>query len=376
MAVKNIKTKSSNKAKATINNKTKTIKKKKSSRKLGKKKEVNTRLLYMVTFFTGVLLIISTYAWFSQTLNVKVKFFDMKVSTDNGLFISLNGIDFSDSVEISLDNVITNLKSTYPNHTNQWATGGLWPVSTNGIKDSNSDKFSVYQGEVSYFKYKKTNRRFLDTKLINEDVSSAVNAYIAFDLFLKNVSGSPKSDNLYLKDTSVDFDDNTPDDIKSSMSGIMDSMRFGFLKIGSVSTKSDVYTIQNQKCNSNCQAVIYEPNSTLHSSESIDKAKDYGVTLADGVATPTYAVTNEGDFLEHMSGQEGPGVPLDTAHFALQNTITNFDNPIFKIPDGIMKLRVYVWIEGQDIDSLETSDSKGAAIYISMNFIKDLAGYQ
>ena len=37
-------------------------------------------------------------------------------------------------------------------------------------------------------------------------------------------------------------------------------------------------------------------------------------------------------------------------------------------------MRVYVWIEGQDIDSLET-DSEGAEVSISINFIKDTYGY-
>ena len=67
-------------------------------------------------------------------------------------------------------------------------------------------------------------------------------------------------------------------------------------------------------------------------------------------------------------------MPLDTEHFALQSSITSFTNPIFEIPNGVTKMRVYVWIEGQDVDSLETS-SKGAAISIALNLIKDLAGY-
>ena len=74
------------------------------------------------------------------------------------------------------------------------------------------------------------------------------------------------------------------------------------------------------------------------------------------------------------NGQAGSGIPLDTEHFALQQTITNFDNPLFSLPNGVTKFRVYVWLEGQDLDSLETV-SKGATIRITINFYKDLAGY-
>ena len=37
-------------------------------------------------------------------------------------------------------------------------------------------------------------------------------------------------------------------------------------------------------------------------------------------------------------------------------------------------MRVYVWLEGQDIDSLET-DSQGAEVAISISFVKDTQGY-
>ncbi len=92
------------------------------------------------------MLIVAAYAWLSASLNVRVKFFDLVVSSDSGLFISLDGIEYSDTVEISVDSLINDLKSTYPNNTNQWSTGGLWPVSSNGIKTPNSDKFSMYVG--------------------------------------------------------------------------------------------------------------------------------------------------------------------------------------------------------------------------------------
>ena len=64
-----------------------------------------TKLLLFVVFVSSVVLTFATYAWFSASLNVKIKFVDVKVSTDTGLFISLDGIHFSDSVEISLDSV-------------------------------------------------------------------------------------------------------------------------------------------------------------------------------------------------------------------------------------------------------------------------------
>lgn len=364
--------------KPNIKNKTNSskIKKRKKKKKNINITRANVPLLMVIAVSAGILLIVASYAWLSASLNVKVKFLNLSVSSDHGLFISLDGINFSDSVDISLDTVINDLNTTYPSHTNQW-TKGLWPVSSNGINNPNRDKFDIYKGEINR-KKDKSKKQYLNATLLNEDSFDASNSYIAFDLFLKNVSGSPKSDNLFLEAASVDFDEGIIPDDRRAMEGIMNSMRFGFVKIGSVNTRSDINVIQNISCNNNCQMVIFEPNSTLHSSVSINSMFDaYGITIIDGQYSPTYGIIAEGTHLEHMNGHEGTGIPLDTSHFALQNTITeeDFHNPIFQIPNGITRARVYIWIEGQDVDNLETS-SRGAAISISIDFVKDLAGYE
>jgi len=343
---------------------------------LEKRKKINSNLILLVAFFSGVLLIISTYAWLSVSLDVKVKFFDMSVSSDSGLFISLDGINYSDSVEISMDSIIKDLKETYPDHTNQWSTAGLWPVSSNGIRNGNDPNFDMYKGELSK-RRTETGSRLLNTFLMNEDKASAANIYISFDIFLKNVSGSPKSDNLFLDEgTMLTFDEEATEETKESMSGIMNSIRFGFVKIGSLPTKTEPRAIQHMTCNNNCQTVIYEPRATSHSLASVFEAyANYGITLTDGVKSPTYAIINEGENLKPTNGHPGSGIPLDRSHFALQNTITNFNRPIFTLPSAVTKMRVNIWIEGQDMDSLETH-SDGSGVYLAIDFFKDLAGYE
>ena len=66
--------------------------------KVNKKRNFN--LLLFVTFLSGVILIVSTYAWFYASLNVRVNFFNIKVTDEKGLFISLDGINFGSTVEI------------------------------------------------------------------------------------------------------------------------------------------------------------------------------------------------------------------------------------------------------------------------------------
>lgn len=337
-----------------------------------------TKIIFIIAFFAGVSFIFATYAWFSASLNVKIKFFNVKVSTDMGLFISLDGINFSDTVEISRDSIITNLKKTYPNHTNQWAANGLWSISTNGIKNANSSKFSIFEGSMAKYKDKaRRGQRYVNTYLMSEDNSSEYNQYVSFDIFLKNVSGSPYKDNLYIGEgTYIDFDETADDETIEKMEDIMNSLRLGIVKIGETSSKSDIKTIQNLQCNNECVAVIYEPNSIKHNAESIEMANSLGIPLQDNTYVPTYGVIAEGKYLDHKSGFYNSGVALDRDHFALQRTIfeSNFSEPIFQVPNGITKARVYLWIEGQDIDALEVH-SEGAPLYLNFDLEKDLAGY-
>lgn len=350
-------------------NKKKVLKKKINSNVSSKK---HNFIMAVVIFSLGVLLIFSTYAWLSTSLNVKIKNFNMVVSRNSGLSISLDGITFSSFVEISEENLINKLKNTYPNNTSQWSGNGLVPVSSYGISSPNSTSFDIYASTGVRYKSKKKDNGYVTTFLVPELERSTFNSYIAFDIFLKNITGSPVSDNLYIDYTSYVVMDSDSDE---EMQGLVNSARVGFLKMGSVSKKAPVNLIQNIGCNNDCKAIIYEPNSKNHTNLSMERAIKYGINLIEGEEFSTYACIKGGGPIYVKSTVSG-SADLDYNYFALQNTITedDFVNPLFKIPDGITKVRVYVWIEGQDIDSLET-DSEGADISISLDFTKDTVGY-
>ena len=60
-----------------------------------------TIIIFLVTFFITAVLLVAPYAWFSASLNVKVKEFNMIVSKNSGLTISFDAINFDNAVEIS-----------------------------------------------------------------------------------------------------------------------------------------------------------------------------------------------------------------------------------------------------------------------------------
>ena len=345
----------------------------KVSNKKPKVDKNNIKGSMFVILCLGVLLIFATYAWFSTSLNVKIKTFNMVVTKNSGLMISFDAVNYDTSLEISANAILNDIRNTYPGHSNLWSTNGLTPVSSNGITNPNSPVFNIFaaDGGVKYYKRDKS-RGFVTTKQIQENGPKQFSYYIAFDVFLKNETDSPVSDNLYLDyDTSVTISDEEDDEMK----GLANSVRLGFVKVGSTGLNTPAPQVQNLTCNNNCNSIIYEPNSTNHTSLSIERAQKYGVNLVNGQRFPTYAFSRAGGPI-YVENSVSGSPNLDPNYFTLQNTITenNFEEPLFDLPNGVTKMRVYLWIEGQDIDSLET-DSTGADLSISISFVKDQAGY-
>lgn len=337
-------------------------------------RKINKKLTIILIILLGILLIFSTYAWFSTNLNVKIKTFRMEIQKNSDLSISFDGINFDHSLEITRENILDNLYELYPAHTNQWAANGFIPVSTNGIPNRNTSKFNVF--ETSGIMYARKDRErlngFLRTRLARENEPREYNSYLAFDVFIKNETGSPVADNLYFQDTTTiqAVDEN----IDEEMLGLVNSFRIGIVRIGSVGLKASVPEIQGITCNNQCEQVIFEPNSKNHTALAIDRAAKHNLEVIDGIKYPTYASIKAGSQIFVKNAIPGPS--LDTEFFSLQNTRdeNDFDTSLFQIPDGITKARIYVWIEGQDVDSLET-DSHGAEVEIGIDFTKDTAGW-
>lgn len=348
-----------------------TNKKAKEKHKL--KRKINTKITIIVIILFGILLIVAAYAWFSTSLNARIRTFRMAVERNSGLTISLDGITYDYYVDITEENLIDNLARTYPNSLSQWATFGLTPVSSNGITNPNSQFFDIYMSEDGVI-YSRNNRErgYIETKKSVENSPRRMNYYVAFDIFLRNETGSPVADNLYLERDS-EFSIN--EEASEEMTGLNNSIRLGIVKIGSTDLNASVEEVQNLSCNNDCRSIIYEPNSRNHTALSIENAKKYGVNLINGNRFPTYAFNSEGGPI--YLGNTVSGSPnMDLTYLTLQDTWTEEDlnQPLFTIPDGVTKARIYLWIEGQDIDSLETN-SEGADLSISINFVKDTTGY-
>ena len=379
-ATKSATVKKSTTSKGSNNVKRQSVSKNVSSRKSSNKKKSNVAILksknvikhtkILIVLF-ALLSIVATYAWFSTNLNVKIKTFNMLIMRNTDLTISFDGITYSRSLELTRDTIV-NIVDTYPNAISHWADNGLIPVSSPGVTNSDSYFFDIYQtGGVLYSRKNKTDG-FLTTNKIRESRPNTYSSFIAFDLFIKNESGSPVADNLYVDGTTEVL---PYEELDEQMEGLINSFRIGFAIIGSVNHNATVEQVQNMQCNNGCYSRIYEPYSERHNSLSIERANKYGIELVNGNYFPTYAYIKSGGPIYVKNSVSG-STNIDPEYFRLQETIsdTELSEPLFKIPDGITKVRVYLWIEGQDIDSLET-DSTGTEVDINIDFVKDMEGY-
>ena len=326
--------------------------------------------LIFMAFITCLVLIYSTYAWFSSTLDVKLNNFRAVVDPETGIYISLDGINWGSTVDISKENIITNLEKTYPKHTNQWSDG-MTSVSTVGLGKITDDKFSVFGNKTPFIgRIFSKNKSEIDIVKLNENTPSEEAQFIAFDIFIKNLTTSPYSDNLYLVDgTKVVNSSDITDDTAAN------AIRLGLLFMGSVHKNASVNEIQNISCDPVCRQYIYEPNSNIHNEESIKILKKHGYEITNGTQYPTYGVYKSADKVLMWSGVENSSVQFNNNVFKKQETSTNLNEPIGQIPSGITKVRVYIWVEGQDIDIIEHKPNV-YKVSVTMNFEKDMAGYE
>lgn len=310
--------------------------------------------LFIWFFFITIFLSTVTYAWFTSNRIVDLQFFDIHVETDGGLEISENAIDWKN--EITPDE-LKNAYKTYPSSLNQ-IPGSMKPMSSGGTIDGNGFLNMFYgqvdsSGSKNYYlsTYRKIEER--TTELSNNG------DFIAFDIFFKTTT--PKS--LYLSESSYVLP-------KEESIGIENSARIAFIKEGSTSLETNIGTVQNMKTTNENNVYIWEPNYDIHTTHGVSNAlKTYGITVPeknagelsyDGVIGTVNSSSKiklgDANSLNYPNLFKKVDVDIYTKNEYQGN------NYLCELEPGITKMRIYMWIEGQDVDS-ENKASQGDISY-------------
>ena len=268
-------------------------------------------VLASVIALTGV-----TYAWFTTGNTASVTGLDVNVQTANGIQISLDASKWK-SV-ITADDLVEAIgKGTdYADRTIQIPGAEIAPVSTAGnVADG---KLQMFFGEYD----KSGNLRSVSE--VEQNRTSGGN-FVAFDLFFKSTMDQTLSLKLgdaasFVKGTTAmgGFDN----------VGTEKAVRVAFLDMGSAPTPAQARALKDVK-----SVHIWEPNSA---------------TRADGVDAETGKLAYKGFNSEFES------IPETELSDAQVTSVTTFDadQDITNLTNGISKVRVYIWLEGQDVDCI------------------------
>ena len=410
-------------------------------KKHNEKHSKRIRKLVAICSLIAIFLAVSTYAWFIGMKTVNVSSFDINVATTEGLFLSMNGVDWTYNLDVGE-------AEQYENNTNKIDGVELIPLSTVGDMDSTTSRLKLY--EKSSLTAVTGGYRLLSSQVNNytetEDTTGEYiegDGYVAFDLFIKNLSGEEYYvENNPLNEEAIYLNTNSSVTVAAdggvANTGIENSIRVAFTQIGRVQGDTvDQAAITGITCADDeegaaqvtgiCRsAQIWEPNDTKHVQNAINwyntsclsrKVSPTGDNVYDSAsynqseddqttcqaintttAYPTYAISRVIGVNDNVNIYDGPAYNTYTANTIDYDTYAAADEegkadyklvdypyftdtmkeiagakrPTFMTlaPNSITKVRVYIYLEGQDIDNYDFA-SLGAKISVNFGFTKE-----
>ncbi len=362
----------------------------------------------IITTLIAIVLSVSTYAWFVGMRTVSVSSFDISIASTDSLLLSLNGKDWDTTVEISreiLDEV------SYTGHTNKWGGRGLIPMSSIGEMDVASSRMKLY--EKASLTTTPGGYRLLASRVHNyEPGNPEQDGYVVFDLFIKNFSGTQYLPVLNeLDEEAIYLTTDSEVTVASTgvaNTGIENSVRVAFAQVGRVAgTITNAAQITGVTCTSVpgvstgiCRtAQIWEPNDKNHTTNAINwystsckariganvtKPASYSGScgkVIDGIAYPTYVVKDSITSADNVDVYDGAeyntyeSTALLYAYPFFTDTMrdltgTNRPKLMTLAANSITKVRIYIYIEGQDIDNYDFA-SIGRKIAVQFGFTKE-----
>lgn len=389
------------------------------------KRKTDMKIIFFIILVAAALFIISTYAWFSTQKNISITNLSGIVEVAEGLEVSLDAKTWYNEIKLGEgEGELDIIDDAYEGHHNI-SPKELLPVSTLGLAKTsdNLEDLKMIRGRV-------TNSVQLDQIItMNEQLvldeyndpypdnsgKDAYPGYFAFDIFLKNSSKDESiMDPLQLNyDSSVQVLESS-----KSATGLQNTVRVAFAKYGTSTTGvvdasvDDQATILKETVGIGgvgakqvyiSDVAIWEPNSSDHVEYIVNNNNKVTWSSADKVAyktaldgdkfkaegqLPTYALKNDAvsktikniymwDGSEELVQKQNTLQTTKTRDDdysikeGVQNLVSTADGKTkFEIaPNKICRIRVYVWLEGQDVDCINYA-SYGGGIKVDIGLVK------
>lgn len=382
------------------------------SQKNKRKSEMNA--MFFIILLAAVMFIISTYAWFSTQKNVSITNLQGTVEVAEGLEISLDAENWSNGIVLGTgEGQLSIIDNAYTGHHNL-SPSEMLPVSTLGLVSGSMTDLKMLRGKIT------NSKELSEIIAMNEGQTDATKAdypgYFAFDVFLKNSSkDESKDDVLQLNyDSSVEVLE-----ADKSVTGLQNTVRVAFVKYaGTSDVMADQATILKETAGIGVGATtayvsdvaIWEPNSNAHADYIVKNnnkitwsesdATAYATkTLDDGrkgfdinTQMPTYALKESsiGATIADIYKWDGSEATIQKQNvlqtkvtakastdvdYALEDGVQNLvstsdGTTTFGIaPSKICRVRIYVWLEGQDVDCINYA-SHGGGVKVNIGLVK------
>ena len=262
-----------------------------------------------------------SYAWFTMGDKASVETLNMQVTTAAGLQISASGSEGSFKSNLLLSDLNAVESNNIPNT-------AVVPVSTDG---------KVKENEVVFY-----NGTIEDGSLTKAVKSTG--DFIVFDIYLKVAAGKT----LQLDKDSV---------VASVTKDTHLATRVAFYHLGNATTAAGAKSLT---LSDESSFKIWEPNAKIRSGA----VKDAGNTT-DGSVLGYRGITS-------VSESGVPTLTTDVISVITPNQgadlKTSAATDLFDLGEGFNKIRVYIWLEGQDVDCV--NEVSGGAYSVTLNFIQ------
>ena len=325
------------------------------------KRKIDLKTAILILLLLAALLFASTYAWFTANRVVSVSDIDVRIEAQSGLQISADGAHWKSM--LTVDDLKT---AAYAGNSNQLPST-MEPVSTIGEVDPSTGFMKMFYGTV-----KSQGDGFALTATAEPaEADGETGRFVAFDIFLQVNQDEP---NVILGENSTVTFKGT-----AGNEGLQNAARVAFIKqthaaIGSeASTFVTKHDLAKSFLESSQDATdFWEPNSDVHTAAAVAAAKsNYDIdTQTTGATVIDYyginqAITEGVDLSETNDGTDATHFTQVTPSIITKSAMTDFENA-FSLDEGITKMRVYMWIEGQDVDC--ENNASGSDITFKLEF--------
>ena len=363
------------------------------SKKNKRKSEMNA--MFFIILFALVIFIISTYAWFSTQRNVSITNLNGTVEVAEGLEISLDAENWSNGLVLGdEEGQLDIIEDAYDGNSNIKPSEML-PVSTLGLAGSNREDLLMLRGTLNN-SIQLNNILRMDETETNPEVTDYP-GYFAFDVFLKNSSRQDGIDDVLQLNYDSSLEIMETD---KSSTGLQNTARVAFAKYtGTSDTMADAATILKETAGVGVgsspvyisDVAIWEPNSNDHVDyvvQNNNKITGAGSGFNETTQMDTYALTDASERqsipdIYKWDGSESrlqkqnvlQTTKTSTEDYSIaegvQNLVSTSDGTTeFGIaPNKICRIRIYLWLEGQDVDCINYA-SHGGGVKVNIGLVK------